>query len=559
MGKGFVVNSSIFGSDDSIASPPYSKDITKPVTQYSFWDTDLIAGKTATAILLGKNADGTTGFDPNLHIFSLNTLPYPLVAEDDDTFGNTNSKATFLVNAGEQYSAAIESWNVFPDADSKPFYLEIQVDDAGNTQGDARNIGALTGNQTFADFVGVSDTDDYYKFTVATPSNFSLTLTGLSHDVDVRLLNNSGGLIPPAGTNNGTANELITHTLDPGTYYVRINAPFAAQTDRAIKSGDVASNYTLNLSAVAINQAPTDITLSNSSVNEHQSANTVVGTLATADPDAGDTHTYSLVAGDGDIGNAAFTIDGNTLKTARALDFETQNSYNIRVRTTDSVGHAFDKKLTVSVADVLIPFGVAPSPPAGGQKGVIRRGSNDDDELRGTGRNDILNGKGGDDEIIAHIGHDRLNGGSGDDDLRGDAGSDILKGNSGEDVLTGGAGVDSLTGGPGSDVLNGGAGVDLFTFNSRTDAGLSPEGDTITGFSVINDLIDLRSLLARPEYGTGSAEVKYEQFLRTEQIGVNVAIKVDTDGLGLGTTFQTLATLQNIALPTLQTTNFLIA
>ena len=35
-----------------------------------------------------------------------------------------------------------------------------------------------------------------------------------------------------------------------------------------------------------------------------------VGTLTATDPDAGDTHTYALVAGDGDTGNAAFAIVG---------------------------------------------------------------------------------------------------------------------------------------------------------------------------------------------------------------------------------------------------------
>ena len=35
-----------------------------------------------------------------------------------------------------------------------------------------------------------------------------------------------------------------------------------------------------------------------------------MGTLTATDPDAGDTHTYELVTGDGDTGNAAFAIVG---------------------------------------------------------------------------------------------------------------------------------------------------------------------------------------------------------------------------------------------------------
>jgi hypothetical protein len=59
-------------------------------------------------------------------------------------------------------------------------------------------------------------------------------------------------------------------------------------------------------------------------VPENVEIGTVVGVLTTEDPDTGDTHTYSLVAGDGDDDNAAFIIDGDQLRTAVELDFETK-------------------------------------------------------------------------------------------------------------------------------------------------------------------------------------------------------------------------------------------
>jgi hypothetical protein len=61
---------------------------------------------------------------------------------------------------------------------------------------------------------------------------------------------------------------------------------------------------------------------------------------------------YSLVAGTGDTGNAAFTIVANELRTALAFDFETQASYSIRVRTTDTSGLFKNKVFTISVTDV---------------------------------------------------------------------------------------------------------------------------------------------------------------------------------------------------------------
>jgi hypothetical protein len=38
------------------------------------------------------------------------------------------------------------------------------------------------------DFVGSTDTNDYYRFSLASASNFNVSLTGLNADADVQLL-----------------------------------------------------------------------------------------------------------------------------------------------------------------------------------------------------------------------------------------------------------------------------------------------------------------------------------------------------------------------------------
>jgi RHS repeat-associated protein len=100
------------------------------------------------------------------------------------------------------------------------------------------------------------------------------------------------------------------------------------------------------------NNNPTNITLSNSSVAENQPSGTLVGTLTTTDPDAGNTFTYSLVSGTGSADNASFTIDGATLKTAASFNYETKSSYSIRLRTTDNYGGTYEKQFTISVTNV---------------------------------------------------------------------------------------------------------------------------------------------------------------------------------------------------------------
>jgi hypothetical protein len=97
---------------------------------------------------------------------------------------------------------------------------------------------------------------------------------------------------------------------------------------------------------------PTDITLSNSSVAENSAIDTVVGAFDTTTTSS---YTYSLVAGTGDTDNGSFTIDGNNLKTNAVFDYETKNSYSIRVRA-DSVDYgtciSFEKVFTIAITNV---------------------------------------------------------------------------------------------------------------------------------------------------------------------------------------------------------------
>ena len=99
------------------------------------------------------------------------------------------------------------------------------------------------------------------------------------------------------------------------------------------------------------NAAPSDITLSSSSVDENVTIGTTVGSLSTTDSDSGDSHTYSLVAGSGDTDNGSFSISGANLLTGTALDYETKNSYSIRVQTSDGTA-TYAKTFTITVADV---------------------------------------------------------------------------------------------------------------------------------------------------------------------------------------------------------------
>src|SRR5262249_15378918 len=97
----------------------------------------------------------------------------------------------------------------------------VPPDGAGDTLAAARDTGALPATQSFKDFVGGSDANDYYRFSLGATSNFSLSLSGLGADAGVQLLDASGAVLA-SSTLSGTSVERIARTLGAGTYYVRV-------------------------------------------------------------------------------------------------------------------------------------------------------------------------------------------------------------------------------------------------------------------------------------------------------------------------------------------------
>jgi len=108
----------------------------------------------------------------------------------------------------------------------------------------------------------------------------------------------------------------------------------------------------ITLSIVGTNQQPTNITLSNSSIEENFNGN--VGILTAIDPDAGDIHTFTLVPGNGtnDKNNGFFSIIGNSLNINSWANFETTPTLNILISVNDGNGGIFTKAFVITVNNV---------------------------------------------------------------------------------------------------------------------------------------------------------------------------------------------------------------
>ena len=90
-------------------------------------------------------------------------------------------------------------------------------------------------------------------------------------------------------------------------------------------------------------------------VNENAANATAVGSVPVAEPEAGDTYTYSITAGDP---GGAFAIDnaGNlTVADGSQLRFASQPIYTLTVQVTDDDGDVDTAAITVNLAPLFVP------------------------------------------------------------------------------------------------------------------------------------------------------------------------------------------------------------
>ena len=152
-------------------------------------------------------------------------------------------------------------------------------------------------------------------------------------------------------------------------------------------------------------------------VADDVASGSVAAVLSTQDPDAGDTHTYSIVSDP----SGAFAIVGDELRVAdpSALDYDVQPSVTLRVRTTDAAGAFVEEDIAIRVTNGTGAFLAAPAASYGTPNA-------DAITLDDFGR--YAYGQGADDAIAGGAGNDRLFGQDGADDISGGAGDDVLVG-----------------------------------------------------------------------------------------------------------------------------------
>ena len=350
-----VANGSLL---DFESTPPFALEIT--VTDGGALSDTAIVGVTLT------DANEPPALADSARLVAENSafgtpVGAPLGGTDPDTAA-PNSTLGYAITSGDAGGVfAIDGAGQITVVDGSqldfettpPFALEVTVTDGGGLSDTATVSVTVTDANELPAFIG-----DPYAFSLAENTPGASSVGGVAaNDVDVGQTltfaidsgNTDGAFAIDAGTGaitvaNATA---LDFELNPS-----FELSVSVTDDHAIPASDIA---TVTITLSDINDAPTDIALSNSSVAEDAAVGTTVGLLGSTDQDAGDTHTYTLVAGAGDNDNASFQITGNTLQTAVLLDFEVQSSYTVRVRTTDSGSLFFEEAFAIVSTDANEP------------------------------------------------------------------------------------------------------------------------------------------------------------------------------------------------------------
>jgi len=136
-------------------------------------------------------------------------------------------------------------------------------------------------------------------------------------------------------------------TFTPAKNRVAVGSRETTTITLKVTADSVEGTTTNTVVTTSMNDAPTDIALSGSSVNQNATENTVVGALTTTDVDFNDGTTYSLLSGDD-----KFNIDGANLRATNAN--MSVGTYSIKVNVNDG-DEDFAKDFNITVVDNIAP------------------------------------------------------------------------------------------------------------------------------------------------------------------------------------------------------------
>jgi len=265
-------------------------------------------------------------------------------AGDTRTYSITagNGDGIFAINSATGEITVTDNSNLNYES-ATSYSLTVQVEDAGGLTDTA----AVTVNITDVNEVPVADDP---ALTVA-ENSANGTVVGTVTTTD-----------PDAGdtqtysitTGNGDGIFAINSATGEITVTDNSNLDYESATSYGLTvkvedSGGLTDTAAVTVNVTGVNEDPT-VNSASFSIDEHSADGSAVGTLTASDPDAGDSLSYSIIAGND---QGLFSIDSSTGKitvnNGTDLDFEVDPTYTLTIRVADSGSPALSKTATVTI------------------------------------------------------------------------------------------------------------------------------------------------------------------------------------------------------------------
>jgi VCBS repeat-containing protein len=374
--------------------------------------TDVDAGQTHAFAITAGNTDGAFAIDASTGAITV-ANPAALNFETNPTFAltvtvtdngtpvltgsatitiNVNNlneapvvqPATFAVDENATVGASVGTVT-FTDVDAGQTHAFAIT--SGNTDG-AFAIDASTGAITVANPAALNfETNPTFALTVTVTDNGTPVLSG-SATITINVNNlNEAPVVQPATLmvdENATVGASVgtvaftdvdagqTHTfaitagntdgafaIDASTGAITVANPAAldfetnptfALTVTVTDSGTpvLSGSATITINVNNLNEAPV-VQPATFAVDENATVGASVGTVTFTDPDAGQSHTFAITAGNTD---GAFAIDAGgviTVANPAALDFETTQTFALTVEVTDNGTPVLSGSATITV------------------------------------------------------------------------------------------------------------------------------------------------------------------------------------------------------------------
>jgi parallel beta-helix repeat protein len=330
---------------------------------------NLGAGSNKAVTLAAGASPGQVVINGNLTLTSNDTLPIELAgtaAANYDSFAVngivTLGNATLTLNLISGYTVPSGQF---------PTFTIINNDNSdlvnGTFNGKAEGSTITAGGSTFTiTYKGGVNSNDVVLIRDIAPTDLAIDNASIAENNAVNdPIGNLSTTDPDVGDSFTYALVGGTGSSGNGSFYITGNTLYAnasfnfeAQSSYSIRvrttdSSGLTFDKILTITIIDVNEAPTDINLSNNTINWFFGPNANVGTLSTVDPDTfPQTFTYALVPGTGSANNGLFNISGNQLRATSTFVLVPGTTYSVRISTTDNGGLSFEKQFNIIAVNV---------------------------------------------------------------------------------------------------------------------------------------------------------------------------------------------------------------